>query len=113
MLRTRLIAGPASGFVLSAVVATALTVLSFGEALFEPWRVDPAVPALVTLRLPRTTLQTYDAGSGRHAAMRSRLRFHSSRSKSGGGVSGRTMRALSSRSPPVSPTNAMPLAGSW
>jgi putative nucleotidyltransferase with HDIG domain len=68
MLRTRLIAGPASGFVLSAVVATALTVLSFGEALFEPWRIDPNVPAMVTLRLPRTTLQTYDAGSGRHAA---------------------------------------------
>ena len=68
MLRTRLIAGPASGFVLSAVVATALTVLSFGEALFEPWRVDPQRPAMVTLRLPRTTMQTYDAGLGRHAA---------------------------------------------
>lgn len=68
MLRTRLIAGPASGFVLSAVVATALTALSFGETLFEPWRVDPSRPALVTLRMPRTTLQTYDADLGRHAA---------------------------------------------
>lgn len=68
MLRTRLIAGPASGFVLSAVIATALTVLSFGEALFEPWRVEPTHPAPVTLRLPRTTVQTYDAGSGRQAA---------------------------------------------
>jgi putative nucleotidyltransferase with HDIG domain len=68
MLRTRLIAGPTSGFVLSAVMATALTMISFGEALFEPWRVEPGSPAPVTLRLPRTTVHTYDTGSGRHGA---------------------------------------------
>lgn len=66
MLRTRLIAGPTSGFVLSAVMATALTMISFGEALFEPWRVEPKEPAPVTLRLPRTTVHTYDTQSGRH-----------------------------------------------
>ncbi len=66
MLRTRLIAGPASGFVLSAVVATALTVISFGEALFEPWRAQPDTPAPVTLRLPRTTIRTFDSAKGVH-----------------------------------------------
>jgi cyclic-di-AMP phosphodiesterase PgpH len=61
MLRTRLIAGATSGFVLSAVSATLLTFISFGETVFEPWRVDPARPAPITLRLPRTTLRTIDA----------------------------------------------------
>ncbi len=60
MLRTRLIAGVASGFVLSAVFATALTVANFGETFVEPFRVDPSRPAPITLRLPRTTLRTVD-----------------------------------------------------
>jgi cyclic-di-AMP phosphodiesterase PgpH len=54
MLRTRLIAGAISGFVLSAVFATVLTFSSLGETFFEPWRVDPAYPAPITLRLPRS-----------------------------------------------------------
>ena len=58
MLRTRLVAGVTSGFVLSAVFATGLTVVQFGETFIEPWRVDPAKPAPITLRLPRTTLRT-------------------------------------------------------
>ena len=62
MLRTRLIAGVTSGFVLSAVFATVLTLLNFGETFFEPWRIDPAHPAPITLRLPRTVLRTFDAG---------------------------------------------------
>ena len=60
MLRTRLIAGVTSGFVLSAVFATVLSLLNFGETFFEPWRVEPARPAPITLRLPRTTLRTVD-----------------------------------------------------
>ena len=44
MLRTRLIAGATSGFVLSAVSATLLALLGFGETFFEPWRVDPQRP---------------------------------------------------------------------
>jgi putative nucleotidyltransferase with HDIG domain len=64
MLRTRLIAGATSGFVLSAVSATLLTFIAFGETFVEPWRVDPSQPAPITLRLPRTTLRTIDAGSG-------------------------------------------------
>ena len=61
MLRTRLIAGATSGFVLSAVFATVLTLANFGETFFEAWRVDPARPAPITLRLPRTTIRTVDA----------------------------------------------------
>jgi putative nucleotidyltransferase with HDIG domain len=64
MLRTRLIAGPVSGFVLSAVLASVLTLANFGETFFEPWRVDPARPAPITLRLPRTTLRTFDPHEG-------------------------------------------------
>jgi hypothetical protein len=60
MLRTRLIAGATSGFVLSAVSATLMTFICFGETFFEPWRVDPARPSPITLRLPRTTLRTID-----------------------------------------------------
>ncbi|HMI90601.1 MAG TPA: HDIG domain-containing protein [Polyangiales bacterium] len=62
MLRTRLIAGVTSGFVLSTVFATVLTLLNFGETFFEPWRVEPSQHAPITLRLPRTTLRTFDAG---------------------------------------------------
>jgi putative nucleotidyltransferase with HDIG domain len=64
MLRTRLVAGVTSGAVLSAVFATALTVVAFGEAWVEPWRVEPHKPAPVTLQLPRTTLRAYDRGTG-------------------------------------------------
>src|SRR5688572_27232315 len=64
MLRTRLIAGATSGFVLSAVAATLMTFIGFGETFFEPWRVDPARPAPITLRLPRTTLRTIDVEHG-------------------------------------------------
>jgi putative nucleotidyltransferase with HDIG domain len=64
MLRTRLIAGTTSGFVLSAVFATVLTFANFGETFFEPWRVDPSLPAPITLRLPRTTLRTADSETG-------------------------------------------------
>ncbi len=64
MLRTRLVAGVTSGVVLSAVFATALTVVAFSEALVEPWRVEPGHPAPITLRLPRTTLRAYDRETG-------------------------------------------------
>ena len=63
MLRTRLIAGATSGFVLSAVAATLITFICFGETFFEPWRVDPARPSPITLRLPRTTLRIIDVQS--------------------------------------------------
>lgn len=55
MLRTRLIAGPTAGFVLSALFATVMTVVNVGEALVEPLRVQPGRSAPVTLRLPPTT----------------------------------------------------------
>ena len=64
MLRTRLVAGVTSGVVLSAVFASALTVVAFIEAFVEPWRVEPGTPAPVTLRLPRTTLRAYDRETG-------------------------------------------------
>jgi cyclic-di-AMP phosphodiesterase PgpH len=67
MLRTRLIAGAVSGFVLSAVFATVLTLASFGETFVEPWRVDPDHPAPITLRLPRSLLHgdgVLDSGTG-------------------------------------------------
>lgn len=63
MLRTRLVAGVTSGVVLSAVFATALTVVAFGDAWVGPWRVVPGKPAPITLQLPRTTLRAYDRAS--------------------------------------------------
>jgi cyclic-di-AMP phosphodiesterase PgpH len=60
MLRTRLVAGVASGVVLSAVFATALTVTNFCDALVDPWRVVPEQPAPITLRLPRNLVRTVD-----------------------------------------------------
>ncbi len=69
MLRTRLIAGPISGFVLSAVFATVLTFANFGETFFEPWRVDPTQPAPISLRLPRTTLRTADSSGQQFATV--------------------------------------------
>lgn len=73
MLRTRLIAGATSGFVLSTVFATVLTLANFGETFFEPWRVDPTQPAPISLRLPRTTLRTVDRESGAQSATVSHL----------------------------------------
>ena len=73
MLRTRLIAGPVSGIVLSSVMATALTLVSFGETFIEPWRVDPAFPAPINLRLPRTTLLAAELKTGAAFATRSAI----------------------------------------
>jgi putative nucleotidyltransferase with HDIG domain len=69
MLRTRLIAGPRAGFVLSAVVATLLTIISVGETFFEPLRVRSEAPAPVTLRLPPVAMRTSD-GTGQHHLVR-------------------------------------------
>lgn len=66
MLRTRLIAGPRAGFVLSAVAATLLTIVSVGETFFEPLRVRPDAPAPVTLRLPPVAMRAIDASGDRH-----------------------------------------------
>jgi cyclic-di-AMP phosphodiesterase PgpH len=64
MLRTRLIAGPSAGFVLSAVFATAMLLVSLAETLAEPLRVDPREPAPVTLRLPPVTMRVPAAEDG-------------------------------------------------
>jgi hypothetical protein len=64
MLRTRLIAGVTSGIVLSAALATAVTVANFGETMVEPWRIDPSRPAPITLRMPRMSVRTFDAERG-------------------------------------------------
>ena len=66
MLRTRLIAGAVSGFVLSAVAATLLTFIGFCETFFEPLRVDPGNPAPIVLRLP------HGFGAGAHGGIDSR-----------------------------------------
>jgi cyclic-di-AMP phosphodiesterase PgpH len=52
MMRTRLIAGPRAGLVMSAVTATLLTLIAIGDTFFEPLRVTPGEPAPITLRLP-------------------------------------------------------------
>jgi cyclic-di-AMP phosphodiesterase PgpH len=65
MLRTRLIAGPRAGFVLSAVVATLLTIVSVAETFFEPLRVRPEASAPVTLRLPHVAMRTADSAETR------------------------------------------------
>ncbi len=57
MLRTRLIAGPRAGLIMSAVTATLLTIISVGETFFEPLRVYPDQPAPVTLRLPPVAMR--------------------------------------------------------
>lgn len=64
MLRTRLIAGTTAGFVLSAIFATAMVVVSLAETLAEPLRVDPRRPAPVTLRLPPVTMRMPDPDTG-------------------------------------------------
>ncbi|HVZ36590.1 MAG TPA: HDIG domain-containing protein, partial [Polyangiaceae bacterium] len=66
MLRTRLIAGPRAGFVLSAVVATLLTIVSVAETFFAPLRVRPNGPAPVTLRLPPVAMRTTDVEHQHH-----------------------------------------------
>jgi hypothetical protein len=53
-----------SGVVLAAVFATALAIANFGECFVEPWRVVTHEPAPITLRLPRTTLRTFDPETG-------------------------------------------------
>ncbi|MEY4576673.1 MAG: hypothetical protein RL701_1376 [Pseudomonadota bacterium] len=63
MLRTRLVAGATSGVVLSAVFATALTATNFCDSMVDPWRIQPGVPAAVTLRLPRTLARVVDTAS--------------------------------------------------
>src|SRR5687767_412153 len=60
MLRTRLIAGPRAGLVLSAVTATLLTIISVGETFFEPLRVTPDTASPITLRLPPVAMRTAD-----------------------------------------------------
>jgi len=64
MLRTRLVAGIASGIVLSAVFATVLTVTNFSDAMVRPWRVESGRPAPITLRLPRTLARVVDSATG-------------------------------------------------
>jgi putative nucleotidyltransferase with HDIG domain len=64
MLPTRLIAGVTSGIVSSAVFATALTLVNFGETFLEPLRVDPAHPAPITLRMPRLAIEMTDPHTG-------------------------------------------------
>ena len=56
MLRTRLIAGRASGLILAAVFASIVTLASQVEVVLEPLRVDPVRPAAVTLRIPSSYL---------------------------------------------------------
>ncbi len=64
MFRTRLIAGPMAGLVLSAVFATVATLVHSGDAVIEPLRVEPGRPAPVTLRLP-PVLRADPSGDGR------------------------------------------------
>ncbi len=66
MLRTRLIAGPRAGLVMSAVTATLLTIISVGETFFEPLRVEPDQPAPVTLRLPPVAMRAASADGMPH-----------------------------------------------
>jgi hypothetical protein len=66
MLRTRLIAGPRAGLVLSAVTATLLTLVSAGETFFEPLRVNAREAAPITLRLPPVAMRTADGDGAYH-----------------------------------------------
>jgi putative nucleotidyltransferase with HDIG domain len=66
MLRTRLIAGPRAGLVLSAVTATLLTLISAGETFFEPLRVNETSAAAITLRLPPVAMRTADGDGAYH-----------------------------------------------
>ena len=60
MLRTRLIAGPVAGLVLSVAFATLTVGIAASETLLAPLRVDPTRPAPVTLRLPPVTIRETD-----------------------------------------------------
>lgn len=51
---------------LSAVVATLLTIISVAETFFEPLRVRPGTPAPVTLRLPPVAMRTSEGDGVRH-----------------------------------------------
>ena len=62
MLRTRLIAGPTSGLILSLVFASGMLLVHSFETLLEPLRVDPDHPAPVTLRLPPMTIPVTEQG---------------------------------------------------
>lgn len=66
MLRTRLIAGPRAGLILSAVLATLMTLVGAGETFFEPLRVTPEAPAPITLRLPPVAMRSADASGEYH-----------------------------------------------
>ncbi|HKO90246.1 MAG TPA: HDIG domain-containing protein, partial [Polyangiaceae bacterium] len=66
MLRTRLIAGPRAGLVLSAVLATLMTIVGAGETFFEPLRVNATKPAPISLRLPPVAMRTADADGQYH-----------------------------------------------
>jgi putative nucleotidyltransferase with HDIG domain len=65
MLRTRLIiAGPIAGLTISAAFATLLLLVAASDTLIAPLRVNPDLPAPVTLRLPPVTVrETGDHGS--------------------------------------------------
>jgi len=63
MLPTRLTAGPTSGIILSAVFATAITLVNKVETFIEPLRIDPERPAPITLRMPRIKLMVTNSDS--------------------------------------------------
>lgn len=63
MLPTRLTAGPTSGIILSAVFATAITLVDEVETFVEPLRIDPEKPAPITLRMPPIKLMVTDSDS--------------------------------------------------
>src|SRR5690349_8421328 len=69
MLRTRLIAGPRAGLVLSAVLATLMTIVGAAETFFEPLRVTATQPAPIALRLPPVAMRTAD-GDGQYHLVR-------------------------------------------
>ena len=64
MLRTRLIAGSASGLVLSAIFAAAMTVVNVGETWIDSLRVIPGQPAPVSLRVPPITVREAETPGG-------------------------------------------------
>lgn len=54
MLRTRIIANTTTSVLVSVVFASVLVFVNRAETFVEPWRVEPTVPAPVTLRVPWT-----------------------------------------------------------
>ncbi len=63
MLRTRIIASTASAVIVSAVFASVMTFVNRAETFVEPFRVEPDVPAPVTLRIPWTRVVGTDGSS--------------------------------------------------